>query len=202
MTRIALAQMRCEKAAIAQNLQQIADLLAQAATCDVDILALPEMCLTGYADPTRYPEAVLRLDGPAIGQLLTVTRPYPVTALVGLIEHNPDDAKPFITHVVVRQGKLLGVYRKVTIDDEEVAWFSPGKEISVFQTPTAGGELTFGIAICADIDKEGVFAACRRAGAQARRSSSSWPRLDSTASKPRATGSPAIAGGKKSAARC
>lgn len=165
MTRIALAQMNCEKAAIAQNLQQIAELLAQAKARGVDILALPEMCLTGYADPTRYPEAMLRLDGPEIDRLLAVSRPYAVTALVGLIEHNPD-AKPFITHVVVRQGKLLGVYRKVTIEDEEVAWFSPGEEIPVFQVPTAGGELTFGIAICADIGNEAVFAACCRGGAQ------------------------------------
>jgi predicted amidohydrolase len=166
MTRIALAQMLCVKAAVAQNLQQIADLLAKAAGRGVDILALPEMCLTGYADPTRYPHAVLRLDGPELDRLLAVTRPHPVTALVGLIEHNPAGTKPFITHVVVRRGELLGVYRKVTIDDEEVAWFSPGEGIPVFQVPTAGGELTFGIAICADIDNEAVFATCRRGGAQ------------------------------------
>ena len=165
MTRIALAQMNCEKAAIAQNLQQIAALLAQAEARGVDILALPEMCLTGYADPTRYPEAMLRLDGPEIDHLLAVSRPSAITVLVGLIEHNPD-AKPFITHVVVRQGKLRGVYRKVTIKDEEVAWFSPGEEIPVFRAPTAGGELTFGIAICADIGNEAVFSACRRRGAQ------------------------------------
>jgi predicted amidohydrolase len=164
MFRIALTQMYCEKAAVAQNLQQISDLLAQAAARGVDILALPEMCLTGYADPTRYPEAVLRLDGPELGQLLAVTQPYAVTALVGLIEHNPG-AKPFITHVVIRRGELLGVYRKVTIKDEEVAWFSPGHDIPVFQVPTAGGDLTFGIAICADSDNEAVFAACRRQGA-------------------------------------
>jgi predicted amidohydrolase len=169
MTRIALAQMVCEKAAIAQNLQQIADLLAEAEARGVDILALPEMCLTGYADPTRYLEAVLRLDGSEIDQLLAVSRPYAITALVGLIEHNPAAAKPFITHVVVRQGELLGVYRKVTIKDDEVAWFSPGHnipDIPIFQAPTAAGNLTFGIAICADIDNEAVFATCRRGGAQ------------------------------------
>lgn len=165
MTRIALAQMRCEKAAVAQNLQQIADLLAQAKTRGVDILALPEMCLTGYADPTRYPEAVLRLDGPEIAQLLAVSRPYATTVLVGLIEHN-SAAKPFITHVAIRRGELLGVYRKVTIKDGEEAWFSPGENIPIFQVPTAAGSLTFGIAICADIDNEFVFATCRLKGAQ------------------------------------
>ncbi len=165
MTRIALAQMHCEKAAVAQNLQQIADLLSQAEARAVDILALPEMCLTGYADPTRYPEAVLRLDGPEIALLLAATRPYATTALVGLIEHNPA-AKPFITHVAIRRGELLGAYRKVTIKDGEEAWFSPGENIPIFQLPTPTGSLTFGIAICADIDNESVFATCRRKGAQ------------------------------------
>jgi predicted amidohydrolase len=198
MTHIALAQMLCEKAAVAQNLQQIADLLAEAEARGVDILALPEMCLTGYADPTRYPEAVLRLDGPEIDRLLAVSRPYAITALVGLIEHNPG-AKPFITHVVVRRGELLGVYRKVTIEDEEVTWFSPGEEIPVFQAPTAGGELTFGIAICADIDNEAVYAACRRGGAQIVFELAAPGLYGEQAA--RATGSPATAGGTKNAVR-
>ena len=165
MPRIALVQMQCEKAAVAQNLQQIAHHLAQAAARDVDILGLPEMCLTGYADPTRYPQAILRLDGPEVDQLLAASKPYATTALVGLIEENPG-ARPYITHLVIRRGALLGAYRKVTIKDEETDWFSPGLTIPVFQAPTSTGDLTFGIAICADIDNESVFAACRRQGAE------------------------------------
>ena len=160
MMRAALAQMRCEKGAIKQNLATIAHYLAEAAGQDCDLLALPEMCLTGYADPNRYPQAVLRLDGPEVAQLLEMTRPYATTILAGLIEHNPH-GKPFITHIVACGGALLGCYRKITIKDDEVAWFAPGTDVPVFPL----GEHTFGIAICADIDNPAVFARCREGGA-------------------------------------
>jgi predicted amidohydrolase len=160
VARIGLIQMQCEKSAIRTNLARIDQHLAQASARNVDIVGFPEMSLTGYADPTHYPEAVVSLDGPEVAQLLRVTEPYPATVLVGLIERNGAD-KPFITQIVVRQGKLLGAYRKVTIKDEETAWFSPGENVPVFRA----GELTFGIAVCADIDNEHVFAQCARQGA-------------------------------------
>ena len=161
MTRIGLIQMQCEKGAIAQNLASIEAYLKEAAGRGVEILGFPEMSLTGYADPQKYPLAVLRLDGPEIQQLLQMTRPYPTTVLIGLIEHNPG-GKPFITQIVARRGTLEGCYRKITIKDEEVAWFSPGESVRVFKW----GGLTFGLAICADIDNEEVFAACSRQGAK------------------------------------
>ena len=161
MTRIGLIQMQCEKGAIAQNLASIEAYMKEAASRGVEILGFPEMSLTGYADPQKYPQAVLRLDGPEIWQLLQMTKPYPTTVLIGLIEQNPG-SKPFITQIVVRRGILEGCYRKITIQDEEVAWFSPGESARVFKW----GGLTFGLAICADIDNEEVFAACGRQGAK------------------------------------
>lgn len=72
--RVALAQMRCEKAAISENLATMATFLIQAEKRKIDIVSFPEMSLTGYADPTRYPEAVITLDGPEVGELLQLTR--------------------------------------------------------------------------------------------------------------------------------
>jgi predicted amidohydrolase len=161
MLRLALIQMRCEKGALRQNLDTIAHHLAEAVARAADVLVLPEMSLTGYADPARYPHAVLRLDGPEVAALLRLTQQHDITVLAGLIEHNPA-GKPFITHVVARRGQLLGVYRKITIKDEETAWFAPGTDAPVFPL----GEHTFGLAICADIDNPAVFAECRRQGAE------------------------------------
>jgi predicted amidohydrolase len=152
--------MQCEKGAIHTNLARIDQHLAEAATHNVDIVGFPEMSLTGYADPTRYPEAVVSLDGPEVARLVRMTEQYAATVLVGLIERNGTD-KPFITQIVVRQGVLVGAYRKVTIKDEEAAWFSAGEVVPVF----CAGELTFGISICADIDNENVFAQCAQQGA-------------------------------------
>ena len=159
--KIGLIQMFCEKAAIAENLERTARTIAEAATRGIDIVGFPEMSITGYADPTKQPEAIICLDGPEVAQVMKMTRGLPLTVLAGLIEENPGN-KPFITQVVVRDGELLGFYRKRRIEDEEVEWFSPGDVVPVF----GHGDLTFGVAICADIGSHEVFEACACQGAQ------------------------------------
>ena len=160
MIRIGLVQMRCEKATIAENLRATARHLEEATSREVDILGFPEMSVTGYADPTKFPDAIISLEGPEVAQLLEMTKGSSITVLAGLIEEN-SNGKPFITQVVVRDGALLGFYRKMTIEGEETEWFSAGDEIPVFQH----GETVFGIAICADISNREVFAECARKGA-------------------------------------
>jgi predicted amidohydrolase len=120
------------------------------------------MSLSGYVNPPRFPEAVLDLDGPELGTFLTLTERYSAMVLTGFVEQNPK-GKPFITQVLAHRGRLVGVYRKITIKDDEADWFSPGEEGVL--VATCGG-LTFGVAICADIHNEDVFAACRRNGAE------------------------------------
>jgi (R)-amidase len=159
--RFGLIQMLCEKAAINENLERMASYLAEAAARQVDIVAFPEMCLTGYADPTRYSEMKLSLNGPEIDQFLQVTREFPGTILTGFIEANPD-GKPFITHLAARQGVLLGYYRKITIRDEETEWFSAGQSVPVFHH----GILPFGVAICADLKNRQVFSQISDQGAR------------------------------------
>jgi predicted amidohydrolase len=159
--RVALIQMRSEKAAIAQNLASIAQCIRAASRRGIDIVGFPEMSLTGYADPTRSPEAILSLDGPEVEQLLQITRKFSGTVLAGLIEMNPE-GKPFITQVAVRRGDLIGSYRKLTIQDEETLWFSAGRQVPIFHH--AG--LPFGVAICADLTNREVFAQISRQGAR------------------------------------
>jgi predicted amidohydrolase len=167
MLRIGLIQMRSEKGAVSENLAVTAGYLAEAKARELDIVGFPEMSITGYADPSRFPQAVIRLDGPEVGRFLDLTRGLPATVLAGLIEENHGQAgggkgKPFITHIAAWDGQLLGFYRKVTIKDDEEKWFSPGSPVPVFQHHA----LTYGISICADIGNEAVFAECARQGAR------------------------------------
>lgn len=161
MMRLGLVQMLCEKNAVADNLDTISRYIAEAAARRVDIIAFPEMCLTGYVDLIKYPGAALRLDGPEVSELLELTRGYTGSVLVGLTEFNPA-GKPFITHIVVRNGLMLGFSRKITIVGEETDWFSPGSSVPVFRHDA----LTFSIAICADLTNEDVFAQGSRQGAR------------------------------------
>jgi predicted amidohydrolase len=162
--RIGLIQMRCEKGVVEENLKSMRTFMGQARQCGVEIVGFPEMSIGGYADPQRYPQAVMRLDGPEVGRFLSLTAHSSQTVLAGLIEQNERaGAKPTITQIAARDGQVLGCYRKITIKDEEELWFSPGLvEPPVFQHD----DLTFGMAICADISNEAVFAACQRQGAR------------------------------------
>jgi predicted amidohydrolase len=159
--RIGLIQMVCEKAAMAENLASIAHYLAEAAVRKIDIVGFPEMSITGYADPTRYPEAQLTLDSSDVARFLTVTQGFSGIVLAGIIEANPN-GKPFITHLIARDGVLLGHYRKITIEDEEIEWFSAGDSVPIFQS----GSLPFSLAICADLTNPAVFASSRQQGAR------------------------------------
>lgn len=158
---IALAQMRCEKGAVDANLAAIQTYLREAISRNADIICVPEMSITGYIDPTRQPEAILRLDGPEVARFVAMTRDTSITALAGLVEANPN-GKPFITQIVAREGKLLNYYRKKTIITDEVAWFAPGPTITTFAHPKA----TCGLAVCADIEDPAVFAENARQGAR------------------------------------
>lgn len=161
MIKIGLIQMRSEKGTVEGNIATMATFIAEAANKKIDILAFPEMNITGYADPTKDSTAMLSLDGAAVAEIQALSRGHNITLLAGLIEANPA-GKPFITQVVIRDGRRLGEYRKCTIKDEEVLWFSPGETIPVF----THDNLTYGIAICADIDNEAVFATLGQRGAR------------------------------------
>ena len=163
--RIGLVQMLCGKGALDDNFAVTADYLDEATSLGVDILAFPETSLTGYVKPDQYSDMVLRLDGPEVTRMLALTRGSSTIALVGILEANPY-GKPYVTQLVMRDGELLGTYRKMTQGEEESGviedWHAIGDEVRVFTHYGAA----FGIAICADSGNERVFAECARKGAR------------------------------------
>jgi (R)-amidase len=163
---LALAQMRCEKAGIEANLAATTAAIAQVTAAGADILCLPEGSLTGYIDPLHYPHDAVSLDGPEVARLLALTRGYSLTLIAGLVETNPV-GPPFITQLVARNGRLLGIYRKRTIPADESHLFTPGPPSGPASTPifTHAG-VPFGLAVCADIDTPAVFADAARADAR------------------------------------
>jgi predicted amidohydrolase len=159
--RVGLIQMLCEKGDLAENLRETERHILAAEQRGVDIIAFPEMSVTGYANPQKYPQAIIRLDGPEIADILKMSVGREVILLVGLIEENPA-GKPFVTQAVIHHGQIIGYYRKNTIKDAEAHWFSPGDKTLVF----THNNLRMGTAICADIDNEGLFAEYARQGTQ------------------------------------
>lgn len=162
--RIALVQMRCEKGALARNLDATREYMADTVAQGAEIVCFPEASLTGYVDPTRYPHALLTLESGEVQRFVALTGELGVTALAGIVEANPQHPQglPYLTQLVARDGELLGVYRKRTIPDDEAHLFVPATTPAVFVHPNA----SFGVAICADIDSPRVFADCAQHGAK------------------------------------
>jgi predicted amidohydrolase len=158
--KIALVQMCSVKGDILANLSTTRAYVEEAAAAGAEVIVFPEMSLTGYLDPLRWPDAVLALDSEPVQELARMTDGNDLTILAGIAERNPD-GKPFITQVVAQGGKVIGCYRKQTIPSDESGWFATGAGGPLFEhqgTP-------FGIAICADIDCADVFATQAQAGA-------------------------------------
>jgi len=156
--------MRSEKGALAQNLDATRAYLADAVAQGAEIVCFPEASLTGYVDPTRNPGALLSIESDEVRRFVAMTGELGITALAGIVEANPQHpgGLPYLTQLVVRDGGLLGVYRKRTIPGDEAHLFAPASTPAVFAHPKA----SFGVAICADIESPHVFADCAQRGAK------------------------------------
>lgn len=153
--------MTCEKNAIEQNLRQTFEIIDEAVQNNIKVLCFPEMSLTGYSDPIKNPETQLTINSLEVQQLVAYTKDLNITVLIGIIEQN-NDQKPFVTQLVIHEGKIISYYRKITIIEEEVLWFSPGHTI---KTVNLMG-LETGISICADINSENLFSEYAKQGAK------------------------------------
>jgi predicted amidohydrolase len=163
--RIALAQMRCEKGDWEGNLARAEGYIREAAQEGCDVLVLPEMSLSGYCDPAKFPDALQPLRSPLVARFVEMTARYGIAASGGFIEANPE-GKPFITQVLAQNGKVVGVYRKVQVVDEEADWFSPGSDTPVFNLETREGDLTCALAVCADSERPDLFRRFGEGGAK------------------------------------
>ncbi|HUS13687.1 MAG TPA: carbon-nitrogen hydrolase family protein, partial [Chloroflexia bacterium] len=65
-----------------------------------------------------------------------------------------------------QDGRILGVYRKNHVVDEEAEWFSPGTTQPVFTLPLPGGAVPCALAVCADSDRPDLFATFAERGAR------------------------------------
>lgn len=158
--KIALVQMRSEKADIQGNLAHMEHCLNACVEEKADIVCFPEMNITGYADPHKYPQVIISREDPAVLQAAAMSKRFGATLVAGFIEQNPR-GKPYITQLAARKGHILGFYRKITIEGEEADWFSPGKDLYAFDQDG----VRIGITVCADIHDPKLFKGLKSMGA-------------------------------------
>lgn len=131
------------------NLGRVRHFVAEAARSGVEIIAFPELCLTGYWHVRKLPrEGVEALaeavpDGPATRELLRLSGEHGMTIGAGLIER--DEESLHNAYVVAMPDGEWAVHRKLHVFVSP--YISEGDRYAVFDTPHG---CRVGVLICYD----------------------------------------------------
>lgn len=158
--KIALIQMSSKKGDIVGNLRMVVNFIEQAAHEHANIIAFPEMSLTGYFTSIKYLPSVLTIEDIYVKEIIALSKNHNMTIILGLAEKQDD--KIYISQLVAQGGQLSGIYRKHNVINDEIKIFTPGESLSVFNS----GRLKFGLTICADIDLPELFTKYAENGCQ------------------------------------
>ena len=106
--RVALAQMNSVVGDLAGNAQKILDIMSEARACGVDIIAFPEMAITGYpAEDLLFHKSFLRDNLKAMQRVVQASQG--LTVIVGYADF---DENVYNAAAIANDGQLVGVYRK------------------------------------------------------------------------------------------
>jgi 5-aminopentanamidase len=140
----------CQMPDVLENLEQSLNLVVeyalQADLLEADLVCFPECYLQGYIVNDRTRHLAIDLDSDAFQNILVRLAEIRPILVIGLIELAGQ--KVFNTAIVVKEGRLLGCYRKVKLLPGENGVFSPGRAFRVFEIKG----FKFGINICYDLN--------------------------------------------------
>jgi predicted amidohydrolase len=148
--RVATVQFQHEPGDKSYNLGRVRDFVTEAAGSGVEIIAFPEMCITGYWHVRKLTrEGVDALaegvpDGASTQELLRLSREHSITIGAGLIERG-DDGKFYNAYVVAMPDGRWARHRK--LHAFEGPYMSDGDTYTVFDTPHG---CRVGVLICYD----------------------------------------------------
>ena len=168
------------------NAEQCIGLIRQAAEQKVKVLALPELCLTGYTCGDLFlQDTLLRGAEEALAAVLEATKELDILTAVGLPVRNKWTGKLYNCAAILFRGELFGLVPKLHLPNYgefyEQRWFASGEGVdhmielcgqevslsanAVFQCE-AVPDLVVGVEICEDLwVPEPPSAALARAGA-------------------------------------
>ena len=147
IVRLALAQVNPTVGDLPGNAKKVIETIAHARDLGADLVAFPELTLTGYPpeDLLLRPE-FLDQNQAAMEEVARETSG--ITAIVGFAQRAGD---VYNAAAIAHDGEIAGIYQKRHLPNygvfDEVRYFRPGNEAFVCKR----GALTFGVNICEDI---------------------------------------------------
>lgn len=146
--RIALAQINCTVGDLAGNSSKIVFYAQKAATEGADIVAFPELAITGYPPEDLLLKPKFIADNCAALKEIA-SQINDIVAVIGFVDRKNNQL--FNAAAVIYGGKVKGIYHKTQLPNygvfDEKRYFSSGTKPLVFSY----GSFTFGVSICEDI---------------------------------------------------
>lgn len=130
---------------IRNNLEAMVTWIETAKKKDASIVCFPEMNITGYSSHRHIIHAAETVPGPVTNELCSIADDMDMMILAGIAEKDMN-GKIFASHLVIKPGNDIAVYRKVHIAPPECDVFSAGDKTPLF---TFRG-VQFGIQLCYD----------------------------------------------------
>jgi N-carbamoylputrescine amidase len=130
---------------VRNNLDNMAGWIETAKNKDASIICFPEMNITGYNSGDHMIRSAEIIPGPITKEVCQMANHMDMVILAGMAEKDMKE-NIFASHVVVKPGNNVSVYRKVHISPPERNIFSPGNTAPLFDFQG----LKFGIQLCYD----------------------------------------------------
>ncbi len=145
--RLALCQINPTVGDLSGNVKKIIDRINKLGEYLPDIIAFPELAITGYPPEDLLLKSHFIDDN--IDALKEIQKSVgDLVAIVGFVDKSEDI---YNAAAVIHQGKLIDVYHKIHLPNygvfDEFRYFKPGKRYPVYKM----GGIKFGINICEDI---------------------------------------------------
>jgi len=147
--RVATVQFQPAPGDKAYNLGRVRHFVTEAAGRGVEIIAFPEMCLTGYWHVRKLSREAFEalaepVDGPCTQELLRLSREHGMTVGAGLLER-ASDGRVYNAYVVAMPDGTWAVHRKLHVFEHPN--ICAGDRYTVFDTPHG---CRVGVLICYD----------------------------------------------------
>ena len=143
-----LAQIKPKLGCVADNLAVIEGKIVKAREAGANLIAFPELALSGYFLKDLVPEVALRIDSPEIIRLLELSRG--ISIAVGFVEET-DDYHFFNSALYLEDGAIRHLHRKVYLPTyglfDEQRYLARGESFRAFDTKFG----RFGMLICEDM---------------------------------------------------
>lgn len=158
--KVALAQIECPWGTPEGNLHEIERVSREAARESADLVAFPELTVSGIMKMPEVKEFAEPADGPSVRRVRAISRSLGIAIGFGFTER----AEPLPRNAYCLAGKggeVAGIYRKMHIPKLEVPFWQGGDESPVFELLGR----RWAVAICWDATYPELLAGYAREGA-------------------------------------